>query len=71
MKTLMLNPGKTVSTCICSDSFACSGTPFHREVQHLQVVETGVKNFSMMGCNQGATTPSYRTGRLAWKKRGD
>ena len=26
---------------------------------------------SMMGCDQGATTPSYGAGRLAWKKRGD
>ena len=43
--------------------------PFHREVRHLQVAETGVKNFSMMGCDQGATTPSYQAGRLAWKKK--
>ena len=28
--------------------------PFHREVRHLQVVEIVVKNFSMMGCDQGA-----------------
>ena len=39
--------------------------PFHREVRHLQVVEIVVKNFSMMGCDQGATTPSYWAGRLA------
>ena len=39
--------------------------PFHREVRHLQVVEIVVKNFSKMGCDQGATTPSYWAGRLA------
>ena len=39
--------------------------PFHREVRHLQVVGIVVKNFSMMGCDQGATTPSYGAGRLA------
>ena len=39
--------------------------PFHREVRHLQVAEIVVKNFSMMGCDQGATTPSYWAGRLA------
>ena len=42
-----------------------SGPPFHLEVRHLQVVEIVVKNFSMMGCDQGATTPSYWAGRLA------
>ena len=41
------------------------GPPFHREVRHLQVVEIVVKNFSKMGCDQGATTPSYWAGRLA------
>ena len=39
--------------------------PFHREVRHLQVAEIVVKNISMMGCDQGATTPSYWAGRLA------
>ena len=39
--------------------------PFHREARHLQVVEIVVKNFSKMGCDQGATTPSYWAGRLA------
>ena len=39
--------------------------PFHREVRHLQVVGIVVKNFSMMGCDQGATTPSCGAGRLA------
>ena len=39
--------------------------PFHSEMRHLQVVEIVVKNFSMMGCDQGATTPSYWAGRLA------
>ena len=39
--------------------------PFHREVRRLQVVEIVVKNFSIMGCDQGATTPSYWAGRLA------
>ena len=43
--------------------------PFYREVRHLQVVEIIVKNFSKMGCDQGATTPSYWAGRLDWKKK--
>ena len=44
--------------------------PFHREVRHLQVVEIVVKNFSKMGCDQGATTPSYWAGcrTLDWKR---
>ena len=36
------------------------GTPLHREVQHLQVVEIVVQNRSMMRCGQETTTVPMR-----------
>ena len=58
---------RTQHMCIANEYWRPSekAPPFHREVRHLQVVEIVVKNFSKMGCDQGATTPSYWAGRLA------
>ena len=60
-----VNNGHSGIKSFLRDYRGVSSPPFHREVRHLQVVEIVVKNFSMMGCDQGATTPSYWAGRLA------
>ena len=63
---LIYSVGSIAKHAIYEQSFSyLYQPPFHREVRHLQVVEIVVKNFSMMGCDQGATTPSYWAGRLA------
>ena len=42
-----------------------SGRDYSGNMENAHGLKTERKNFSLMDCDQGATTPSYGAGRLA------